>query len=91
MENLRRTKHDRPSQTCSREAARRRLWQCDPAKWHYTQPINLAEAQREHDALAAMLKQAGAEVIYHDVPLPDHADAIFVFDPRAGHQRAQFC
>ena len=53
----------------------------DPAKWHYTQPINLAEAQREHDALAAMLKQAGAEVIYHDAPLPDHADAIFVFDP----------
>jgi dimethylargininase len=53
----------------------------DPAQWHYTQPINLPEAQREHDALAAMLKQAGAEVIYHDVPLPEHADAIFVFDP----------
>ncbi len=53
----------------------------DPVQWHYTQPINLPEAQREHDALAAMLKQAGAEVIYHDVPLPQHADAIFVFDP----------
>jgi N-dimethylarginine dimethylaminohydrolase len=53
----------------------------DPAQWHYTQPINLPEAQREHDVLAAMLKQAGAEVLYHDVPLPNHADAIFVFDP----------
>lgn len=53
----------------------------NPTEWHYTQPINLAEAQREHDALAAMLRQAGAEVIYHDVPLPQHADAIFVFDP----------
>ena len=53
----------------------------DPVQWHYTEPINLAEAHHEHDALVAMLKQAGAEVIYHDVPLPNHADAIFVFDP----------
>lgn len=53
----------------------------DPAKWHYTTRPNLKLAQQEHDALVALLRQAGAEVIYHDEPQPDHADAIFVFDP----------
>jgi len=53
----------------------------DPTKWHYTARPDLTIAQQEHDALVAMLRQAGAEVIYHDEPLPDHADAIFVHDP----------
>lgn len=53
----------------------------DPAKWHYTAPINLAAAQAEHDAFVAVLHQAGVEVAYHDIPLADHADAIFVHDP----------
>jgi len=53
----------------------------DPSKWHYTARPNLEIAQQEHDALAALLRQAGAEVIYHDEFLPDHADAIFVHDP----------
>ncbi len=53
----------------------------DPARWHYTAPINLADAQREHDALCVMLRRAGAEVVYHDEALPEHADSIFVFDP----------
>jgi N-dimethylarginine dimethylaminohydrolase len=41
----------------------------------------LAVAQQEHDRLAAILRQAGAEVIYHDEAQPGRADAIFVFDP----------
>ncbi len=55
--------------------------EADPARWHYTAPINLADAQTEHDALCAMLRRAGAEVVYHDEALPEHADSIFVFDP----------
>ncbi len=53
----------------------------DPAKWRYTSRPNLEIARQEHDALAAILRQAGAEVIYHDEQQPDHADAIFVHDP----------
>jgi len=53
----------------------------EPDKWHYTSRPNLQIAQQEHDALVGLLRQAGAEVIYHDVPLPNHADSIFVFDP----------
>jgi len=53
----------------------------DPARWHYTARPDLKIAQQEHDALAATLRQAGVDVIYHDEPQPDHADAIFVFDP----------
>lgn len=53
----------------------------EPQKWHYTERPNLAHAQQEHDAFVQILHQAGAEVVYHDAPLPDHADAIFVHDP----------
>ena len=53
----------------------------DPVKWHYTTRPDLEIAQQEHDALAALLRQAGAEVVYHDEPQPDRADAIYVFDP----------
>lgn len=53
----------------------------DPAKWHYTTRPNLEIAQHEHEVLVDILHQSGAEVIYHDAPLPDHADAIFVHDP----------
>jgi N-dimethylarginine dimethylaminohydrolase len=53
----------------------------DPERWHYTARPDLAAAQAEHDALVATLRQAGAEVIYHDAPQLDRADAIFVFDP----------
>jgi len=53
----------------------------DPARWHYASRPDLATAQQEHDALAAILRQAGAQVLYHDELLPDHADAIFVHDP----------
>jgi dimethylargininase len=53
----------------------------DPAAWHYSARPDLALARQEHDALASLLRQAGAEVIYHDEAQPDRADAIFAFDP----------
>ena len=53
----------------------------DPVMWHYTHRPDLELARQEHDALVGLLRRAGAEVIYHDEPHPDRADAIFVFDP----------
>jgi dimethylargininase len=53
----------------------------DPARWHYAGRPDLELAQREHDAFANLLRQAGAEVIYHDEAQPERADAIFVYDP----------
>ena len=53
----------------------------DPQAWHYTGRPNLAIAQQEHDAFVALLRQGGAEVLYHDEPQPGHADAIYTFDP----------
>ena len=53
----------------------------DPVAWHYTARPDLTVAQQEHDGLVALLRQGGAEVVYHDEPQPDHADAIFAFDP----------
>lgn len=53
----------------------------DPAAWHYLGKPDLAAAQHEHDALVALLREAGAEVIYHDEALPGYADAIYAFDP----------
>ncbi len=55
--------------------------EADPARWHYVSQPDLEIARQEHDALAALLRQAGAEVLYLDAPQPDHADAIFVYDP----------
>ncbi|MCB9007348.1 MAG: amidinotransferase [Ardenticatenaceae bacterium] len=52
-----------------------------PQKWHYTERPSLPEAQNEHDAFVNLLRAEGIEVVYHDVELPDHADAIFVHDP----------
>ncbi len=53
----------------------------DPVAWHYTGRPELAVAQQEHDELVALLSQAGAEVFYHDELQPEHADAIYTFDP----------
>lgn len=38
-------------------------------------------ACREHQALVETVMASGAEIIWHDEPLPDHADAIFCHDP----------
>lgn len=53
----------------------------DPLLWHYTSRPYLPLAQQEHDAFVNTLLGHGVEVAYHDAPLPDHADAIFVHDP----------
>jgi len=53
----------------------------DPVKWHYADRPNLEIAQQEHDGLVEILCRAGAEVIFHNEAQPDHADAIFVYDP----------
>lgn len=53
----------------------------DYARWHYQGPLDLGVAQREHDAFVEILRRAGAEVLYHPEPQPDHADSIFTYDP----------
>lgn len=53
----------------------------DPVAWHYTSRPDVTVAQQEHDALVDLLRDGGAEVVYHDEPQPDHADAIYAFDP----------
>lgn len=53
----------------------------DPEHWHYTAKPDLAGARDEHDALIATLRHSGCEVLFHEAPLPDHADAIFTHDP----------
>lgn len=53
----------------------------DPQRWHYVAKPDLDAAQQEHDELVTVLRQAGAEVLYHDRLQPDRADAIYVFDP----------
>ena len=53
----------------------------DPVAWHYAGRPDLAIAQQEHDGLVALLRQGGVEILYHDEFQPEHADAIFAFDP----------
>ena len=53
----------------------------DPADWHYTSAIDVEEARAAHDAFADALRAWDVEVLYHEAPLPDHSDSVFVFDP----------
>jgi N-dimethylarginine dimethylaminohydrolase len=53
----------------------------DYERWSYVAQPQLQEAQAEHDGLVATLREAGAEVVYHEAELADHADAVFVHDP----------
>lgn len=53
----------------------------DPVVWHYVSQPNLEKARQEHDALVRILVDQGVDVVYHEEPLPSHADAIFVHDP----------
>ena len=53
----------------------------DPARWHYTARPDLDGALREHDEFVAILERADVDVIYHDHPGNDSADAIFTHDP----------
>ena len=53
----------------------------DPARWHYTAPVDLDAAHAAHDVLVSALRGWDVEVLLHDEPLPEHSDAVFVFDP----------
>jgi dimethylargininase len=53
----------------------------DPGRWHYTSAIDLGAARAAHDTFAGVLRDWGVEVLYHEEPLPGHADSVFVFDP----------
>ena len=53
----------------------------DPDRWHYTARVDHVGARHEHDAFVRILRGADCEVLFHDIPLPDHADAIFTHDP----------
>jgi N-dimethylarginine dimethylaminohydrolase len=53
----------------------------DPEAWNYTAAVNLEVAQQEHDAFIAIMREAGCEVLFHEAPMPDHADAIYTHDP----------
>jgi N-dimethylarginine dimethylaminohydrolase len=53
----------------------------DPARWHYTGRPDFQAALEEHASFVKILGAAGAEVIVHDTPLDDLADAIYVHDP----------
>ena len=53
----------------------------DPDHWHYTAQPDLDGARTEHEALVAILRDSGCEVLFHKTHLPDHADAIFTHDP----------
>lgn len=50
-------------------------------QWHYTSAPVLAKAHHEHDQFVHILKQNNIEVIYHEKPLLNHADSIFIHDP----------
>lgn len=53
----------------------------EPRLWHYASRPDLGVARAEHDALVGLLRDSGAEVLFHDSPQPNRADAIFVHDP----------
>lgn len=53
----------------------------DYERWHYTDAIDLSEAQREHDAFTEIMRRQGIEVLYHPEPQPNHSDSIFTYDP----------
>ena len=53
----------------------------DPKRWHYASKPDLVKACQEHQALAETVMASGAEILWHDESLPEHADAIFCHDP----------
>jgi N-dimethylarginine dimethylaminohydrolase len=55
----------------------------DPEAWGYAGRPDLEKAREEHAAFVALLKRAGVDVRYHEVPEAGRADSIFVHDPAA--------
>src|SRR5690606_13944968 len=54
--------------------------EANPRDWHYHGTPDLERAQAEHRAFVRILKESGADVVYHDQPLDGLADAIFTHD-----------
>jgi len=57
------------------------LAKADPAQWHYGPQFDPERAARQHDALARIVAESGAEIVW--LPSDDDglADAMFVQDP----------
>ncbi|MBN2334738.1 amidinotransferase [Candidatus Bathyarchaeota archaeon] len=72
VKNLKRVLVKRPDEAFAVE---------DYDKWHYTGPLDLDQAQQEHDAFTEIMRREGTEIIYHPENQPDHADSIFTYDP----------
>lgn len=53
----------------------------EPEQWHYVSKPSLALASEEHRDLVQLLEGAGVEIVYHNEPSQDLADAIYVHDP----------
>jgi N-dimethylarginine dimethylaminohydrolase len=53
----------------------------DPAAWNYHGTPDLDLARGEHAELVTLLEREGAEITWHNVDLPAHADAMYVHDP----------
>ena len=55
----------------------------DPKTWHYSKPIDLKAAQKEHDAFVSILAANGTQVVYHDLEDSTNSlsDSFFVHDP----------
>ncbi|MBU1101305.1 MAG: amidinotransferase [Bacteroidetes bacterium] len=49
--------------------------------WNYSSSPNLDIALQEHKQIVDILESYDVDVVYHDVPMQNKADAIYVFDP----------
>lgn len=57
------------------------LGNADPKHWHYTDTVHLPLAIEQHNEFVKIMQAHGVEVVYHEQPSDQHADAIFVHDP----------
>lgn len=57
------------------------LGNAEPTRWHYTDTIHLPLAIEQHNEFVKIMQAQGVEVVYHEQPSEQHADAIFVHDP----------
>jgi len=53
----------------------------DPARWHYGPGFDPARAEAQHADLAALVADAGAEIVWLDQQDDGLADAVFTHDP----------
>lgn len=55
--------------------------EADPAVWHYAGPLDAEILESQHAALVAVVRDAGAEVLWLEEGLEDLADSVFTHDP----------